>query len=145
MKEWTLDKKPEVKGVESAAISASTKLISSSSHKNQLSNALISGNLSLSAPATINCQIEGNIDSNSELVIGSQAKISGNITAPNIVLHGSVYGNLDASDTLTLKTGSSLRGDLKCSRLIIEDGVVFEGYCDMQCAPTGLRKFASPS
>jgi cytoskeletal protein CcmA (bactofilin family) len=42
-----------------------------------------------------------------------------------------MYGNVFASGKIELQRGSQLLGDIKTRGLVIEDGVVFQGNCQM--------------
>lgn len=96
--------------------------------------AKIIGDLFLSAKTIIESEIHGNIESETELIIENKAEIIGNIKGQEVVVIGNVFGKIYAAKRLVLKKGAFVKGDICSKRLIIEDGVVFEGFCDMECA-----------
>ena len=54
------------------------------------------------------------------------------ITARDIVVHGRVEGNVNATERVELKTGCTLVGDVGTQRIVIEDGAFFKGSIDIQ-------------
>lgn len=81
--------------------------------------------------------IEGNIDGEiklkeNQVTVGENGKISGEIHAKNIIIHGEVVGNMFAGEKLEIKTSGTLRGDITSPRLIIDDGAYFKGSVEME-------------
>ncbi|MBQ2069140.1 MAG: polymer-forming cytoskeletal protein [Bacteroidales bacterium] len=74
---------------------------------------------------------EGKIISKGRVVVGDKAVISGDIICENVDFWGKMTGNLFVKDTLSLKEGCSIRGDLRIRRLIVELGANFDGNCKM--------------
>ena len=74
---------------------------------------------------------DGKIISKGRVVVGDKAVISGDIICENVDFWGKMTGNLFVKDTLSLKEGCSIRGDLRIRRLIVELGANFDGTCKM--------------
>ena len=72
---------------------------------------------------------EGKVISKSRVVIGESANVKGDIICENIDLWGKVEGNLYVKDTLALKEGSNINGNLHIRRLLVELGATFNGTC----------------
>ena len=72
---------------------------------------------------------EGKVISKSRVVIGESANVKGDIICENIDLWGKVEGNLYVKDTLALKEGSNITGNLHIRRLHVELGATFNGTC----------------
>lgn len=72
---------------------------------------------------------EGKVISKSRVVIGESANVKGDIICENIDLLGKVEGNLYVKDTLALKEGSNMNGNLHIRRLLVELGATFNGSC----------------
>jgi cytoskeletal protein CcmA (bactofilin family) len=78
-------------------------------------------------------EVEGIINlRDHKLVIGPNGKIKATITARDVVVHGKVDGNLNASDRVELKRCCSLTGDVTTQRIVIEDGAFFKGAIDIK-------------
>lgn len=79
----------------------------------------------------IDGEFEGTINCPDTLVIGKDGKVRAEITVKSAVVGGHVTGNIDAKDKIELQSGSRLQGDIKTRRLVIDEGVFFEGACKM--------------
>jgi cytoskeletal protein CcmA (bactofilin family) len=89
---------------------------------------LIKGNIEGSEDLIIDGQVEGDVTLRGcRLVVSPSARLKGNINAGEIVLEGSVEGNLTATGRITVKARASLVGDITASRVAIEDGARFKG------------------
>ena len=89
------------------------------------------GDLSFKKSLQINGKFEGEISSGSYLVIGEEAVIKANIKADTVIIKGTVYGNIEAVTRLEIHTNGKLYGNIRTRKLVISDGVVFEGKCEM--------------
>jgi cytoskeletal protein CcmA (bactofilin family) len=86
----------------------------------------------------IDGDFEGNINCpGGTLVIGKGGKIKADIKVSSAVVGGTVIGNIDAKEKIELQAGSRLEGDIKTIRLVIDEGVFFEGSCKM--SPDGRQ------
>jgi cytoskeletal protein CcmA (bactofilin family) len=80
----------------------------------------------------IDGDFEGNINCpGGTLVIGKGGTVKADIKVSNAVVGGTVNGNIDAKEKIELQAGSRLEGDIKTRRLVIDEGVFFEGSCKM--------------
>ncbi len=72
---------------------------------------------------------EGKIQSKGRVVIGESALIKGDIICNDIDLWGKVEGNVYVKDTLALKEGCVVNGNLHIKKLSVELGATFNGNC----------------
>lgn len=89
------------------------------------------GDLSFKKSLQINGSFEGEITSGGFLVIGEGAEVRANISARIVIIQGTVYGNIEAVQSLEIQTNGKLYGNIRTAKLKIADGVVFEGKCEM--------------
>ena len=61
------------------------------------------------------------------LSLGESSVVNGNVDAQSAVLRGKVNGNVVAKEKLEIKGKSELFGDVRASKLVIEEGVTFVG------------------
>ena len=66
-----------------------------------------------------------------KLTVGPTAKVSADLSAREIVIFGSVKGNLRARDRIEIKKDGSVVGDLSTARIMIEDGAYFKGSIEI--------------
>ena len=93
---------------------------------------VIKGDFSGSEPLFIDCVLEGSISLPGELVtIGRNAQVTATISAGDIVVLGSVCGDVIASNRLEIRAGGAVTGNVTASRLSFEDGACFKGGVNM--------------
>ncbi len=90
---------------------------------------IIKGEIISPSDIRIDGTFEGKLQSKGRIVIGESAVIKGDIICSDIDLWGKVEGNLFVKDTLALKEGCSVDGNLHVRRLSVELGATFNGNC----------------
>ncbi|MCX6967817.1 MAG: polymer-forming cytoskeletal protein [Verrucomicrobia bacterium] len=98
----------------------------------------IKGSITFQTELLIDGKVDGEIISPGNLTLGEHAQVQGEIKTRSITVHGNAQANITVEDRCELKTGSTLTGDLKSARLIIEDGATFIGKSEV--TPKGAKK-----
>ena len=76
--------------------------------------------------------VEGTITlQESRLTVGTNARVQADIAARDVILLGTVIGNISASGRVELRSGANLTGDIQASRLSIEENSIFSGKVDL--------------
>ncbi|HYM07737.1 MAG TPA: polymer-forming cytoskeletal protein [Terriglobales bacterium] len=92
----------------------------------------ISGQISSREDLYVDGDVEGTIELPAHrLTIGPNGKVRCNLMAREIVVLGNVQGKVDAADRLEVRKDGSLAGEIKTSRIVIEDGAYFKGNIDI--------------
>ena len=102
-------------------------------------DAIIEGKVIVKQSVRVDGRIKGEMEATDTVTVGNTGEIEGNIRAKNVVVGGKVQGSLDAAGKVTLEASSILRGDLSASRLIIEEGAVFNGRSSMNGETTTVK------
>ena len=89
------------------------------------------GELSSPTDMRIDGTFEGRIVSKGRVVVGDKAIINGDVVCQNADFSGSMNGNFFVKDTLCLKGGCTVNGDLHIKRLQVELDARFNGHCSM--------------
>ncbi len=77
-------------------------------------------------------EMEGTVEvPDHRLTIGPHAKLTAGIRAREVVVLGSVNGNVEASEKIDIRKDAKLVGDIKTGGVIIEDGAYFKGSIDI--------------
>ena len=77
-------------------------------------------------------EIEGAIELNDHrLTVGPNGRVRAGIKAREIVVLGTIDGNVEALDKIDIRKDAKLIGDIKTARIIIEDGAYFKGSIDI--------------
>ena len=71
------------------------------------------------------------LESQSLLTVGPNGKVKANIKAREVVIYGSVRGNVEVSEKLAIREQGSLIGDIKSAGISIDDGAYFKGSIDI--------------
>src|SRR5512133_435406 len=91
----------------------------------------ITGEVSTNSDIRFDGVLTGNLKTKGKVVIGETGSVKGEISCKNSVLEGKVEGRITVSELLTIKSTSSLTGDIITRRLAIEPGARFSGNCSM--------------
>ena len=114
--------------------------------KNVLSSDVeIKGNLKFTGELTFEGKIDGEIQTDGTLNLGDSASVNGNISAQTVVVRGKVNGNIVAKEKIEIKTKAELFGDIRASKLSVEEGVTFVGKAEVnpnKVAPSAPRPTA---
>ena len=94
----------------------------------------ITGQLNFQGPARIDGAVDGEIQCQGTLTIGESAEVRARISGQVVVIRGKVEGNVTAKEKVEIATPGRLIGNIDSPRLIITEGVLFEGDCSMGVA-----------
>ncbi len=100
------------------------------------------GKVEVRGTLRIEGEFKGSIGTPESLVIGKSGVVHANVTVKNAIIGGQLYGNIIAENKIELQSGSHVEGDIKTKRLVIDEGVFFEGNCSMGA---NKHKSADPS
>lgn len=80
--------------------------------------------------------VDGEVDGTVELqehrlTIGPNGKVHAGIKAREVVIIGTVHGNIEATDKIDIRKDAKLVGDIRTVRIVIEDGAYFKGSIDI--------------
>ena len=89
------------------------------------------GVLSFEGTIRVDGKIEGEVISKDTLITGDGAFLQGEISVGTIISSGKVVGNINASQQVHLLAPANIQGNIKTPKLIIEEGVTFDGKCEM--------------
>ena len=100
----------------------------------------IVGNLKDKCMITIHGYFEGELETTNLVTIGKAGKVKGTVKAREIVIGGTVEGNLIITGRVEMQPGSKLIGDLETvpGYLIIHEGAIIEGQIKMP-SPTKTK------
>jgi cytoskeletal protein CcmA (bactofilin family) len=96
------------------------------------SGTVVSGEANFKAMMRVDGHLSGRINSTSgTLIVGANGKVDANIEVAVAVIHGTVNGDIIATQRLELGRASKLNGNIQTASLMIEPGALFEGTCKM--------------
>ncbi len=89
----------------------------------------VSGDIKANGFIRVDGDIDGNLDSTGNVIVGNKARINGNINALSSVVGGIVVGDIYAPNGIKLLSSSAVIGDIYTKNLEIEENVIFHGHC----------------
>ena len=98
----------------------------------------IKGTIKFEKTMNIDGKFEGDmIADNGELIVGKTGEVKANVKVKNATIEGRLDGNVEAQEKVELKQNAQLIGDLQAKVLVIEEGVIFVGQCNVN--PNGTK------
>jgi len=95
-------------------------------------NVTVKGQIFSREDLTVDGEVEGTIECHEHrLTIGPNARVQAGLKAREVVIYGSIQGNVEAADKIDIKKEAKLVGDIKTTRIMIEDGAYFKGSIDI--------------
>ena len=95
----------------------------------------IEGTVRANNSVRIDGTLKGTLICKNTLTVGINGEIEGDVEAKNAIIGGKINGKIKVAEKLVLESKSTLIGELKASKLIIDDGAVFEGTSKMAGTP----------
>lgn len=80
----------------------------------------------------INGSFEGKLDTRGSLTIGENAKVTANIHGDHIIIAGKVAGDIVATQSITVLSPATIKGNVTTPRLSVTEGALLHGQLNMQ-------------
>lgn len=102
---------------------------------------VIKGELEAGENLVIQGRVEGTITHNAEsLVIGERGTVQANIKARNVVIEGTVDGDIYGSESVSIRETAKVKGNVFTPTISITEGAHFKGGIDMDVRPDNAKK-----
>jgi cytoskeletal protein CcmA (bactofilin family) len=106
---------------------------------------MIKGQIFSREDLTIDGEIDGSVELHEHrLTVGPNGKLQAGVKAREVVVLGTIHGNVEASDKIDIRKDAKLVGDIKTARIVIEDGAYFKGSIDI-ARPEVSKPAAAPA
>src|ERR1700734_1755017 len=93
---------------------------------------IVKGQIFSREDLTIDGEVEGTVElQEHRLTVGPNGKVLAAIKAREIVVLGTIHGNVETTDKIDIRKDAKLLGDIKTARVVIEDGAYFKGNIDI--------------
>jgi cytoskeletal protein CcmA (bactofilin family) len=108
------------------------------------------GELHIDGDVRLGGTVEGQVEATGDVEIDDEAKVTASLAGRDVNIRGHVSGHVTARKRLTVAKSGSLNGDVRVSRLVIQDGASFSGNVSMgaaavEAAPKLVASPAPPS
>jgi cytoskeletal protein CcmA (bactofilin family) len=92
----------------------------------------IKGQISGNEDLDVEGKVEGPVQlGEGKLTVGTGGNLTGDVTAREVIIHGTLTGNLQVRDLLEIKSDGSAVGDVVTDRILIEEGAYFKGSIEI--------------
>lgn len=95
------------------------------------------GKIAFDGTVQINGEFSGEICSGGTLVVGQEARVSGQIKVDTLICYGTVDGKVEAKNRIEIQVPSVVTADITTKTLSIAEGALFQGHCHMHQAMKG--------
>ena len=96
---------------------------------------VIKGQIYSREDLVIDGEVEGSVEAiEHRVVVGPNGKVNAGVKAREIMVQGSIKGDVEAGDKIDIRREAKLVGNIKTQRIVIEDGAYFKGSVDIQRA-----------
>lgn len=92
----------------------------------------VTGTINATGTIRVDGHVDGKISTKGDIVVGETGYIKAEISARSATIAGELYGDVDVVDKLELAPTGKLYGDIKTGTLIIGEGAIFKGACQMR-------------
>ena len=91
----------------------------------------IKGEIRTREQLLVDGEVEGVLESQSLVTVGPNGRVKANIKAREVIIYGSLHGNVDVTEKIAIREQGSLVGDIKAAGISIDDGAYFKGSIDI--------------
>ena len=89
------------------------------------------GVLGFEGTIRVDGRVEGEVVSKDTLIGGDDSFLQGDVSVGTLILSGKAVGTITASQRVHLLAPAVIEGTIRTPKLIIEEGVTFDGKCEM--------------
>jgi cytoskeletal protein CcmA (bactofilin family) len=93
---------------------------------------VITGELNIKGALRVDGVVKGKILCSDCVTVGATGQVEADIEANTAVIAGKMMGNVNTSEKIELQAKCEMEGDIKTKSLVIEQGAVFCGACNMK-------------
>ena len=86
------------------------------------------GEMSFEKGLRLQGRFEGKMNTPGRLHIAKEARMQADVDCGALIVEGDVKGNLSANDRIELKSTARYEGDLRASKLTVDEGAIFNGH-----------------
>jgi cytoskeletal protein CcmA (bactofilin family) len=90
------------------------------------------GRIKSEASLRIEGMVTGDMECTGDVTVGELGVVKSNITARNIIIAGSVHGNIMTKGILKITATGKLYGNTTAASLMIDEGGIFQGTSKME-------------
>lgn len=95
-------------------------------------DSIIEGTIEVQGGLRVDGIVKGKISTTDSLAVGDSGRIEADLTVKIAVIGGKVVGSILAQEKIELQSKAVIEGDITTKNLIVEEGAIFHGRCNMR-------------
>ena len=89
----------------------------------------ISGNMKVNGFIRIDGDIDGNLETDGNVIVGENARIRGDLTAKSVIIGGIIKGNITANESVKILADAAVIGDVISRKVQVDGSALIHGHC----------------
>ena len=89
----------------------------------------ISGNMKVNGFIRIDGDIDGNLETDGNVIVGENARIRGDLTAKSVIIGGIIKGNIRANESVKILAEAAVIGDVISRKVQVDGSAIIHGHC----------------
>ncbi|WP_022932329.1 bactofilin family protein [Treponema bryantii] len=89
----------------------------------------ISGNMKVNGFIRIDGDIDGNLETDGNVIVGENARIHGDLTAKSVIIGGIIKGNITANESVKILAEAAVIGDVISRKVQVDGSAIIHGHC----------------
>lgn len=98
------------------------------------------GDMEVKGMLRIDGRVKGRIICDETVSIGATGEVEADIDAKMLIVAGTVVGNIRTSEKIEMQAKAKVLGDVSTKNIVIEQGAIFHGSCQMKGVKEGEIK-----
>ena len=103
-------------------------------------DSVFTGEMEVKGTLRIDGRIKGRIICDETVSIGATGEVEAEIDAKIVIVAGTVIGNIRTSEKIEMQAKAKVLGDVSTKNIVIEQGAIFHGSCQMKGVKEGEIK-----
>ncbi|MDM7913971.1 MAG: polymer-forming cytoskeletal protein [Candidatus Eisenbacteria bacterium] len=100
----------------------------------------IRGDIHAEGDLRLEGSLEGSLVARAKVIVGATGSVNADVDAAEVLVMGKVIGRIAGHHRIELRKGAYVEGDLITQSLVIEEGVFFQGACQMPAQASGTSQ-----
>lgn len=104
----------------------------------------IRGELDTDGTVRVEGRVEGALHRAGTLIVGARGELVGDVEAAELVVAGTIRGNVHVTGRLEIEPGAAVHGEIRANAMILREGGLVHGRVSIGAVPAGLAENAAP-
>jgi len=102
---------------------------------------VITGTVDVEGALRVDGTVKGKVICSDCVTVGTTGLVEAEIESKEAIVAGHMHGNINATEKIELQANCEMDGDLRTKSLVIEQGAVFCGNCNMKGTTASRKEF----